>query len=340
MWRVAGIAAALVALAAPPTVASTPAAGSSTRIVLISDGAGCRDHFVGILCRAFERTVADTGITGRILTPSPREDFAETLAVAARQSYDLVVVAGGLFTGDVASAAKRFPATRFAILDVPLAEIPGRPRNVEALVVETNQAAFLAGVLAARMEERRPGRDVVGAVGGLKYPPVDDFLLGFRAGARHAGANVTVLTAYSNDFLNQPRCKAIALQQIARGAGVVFNVAGGCGIGALEAAGQRGAWGIGVDADQSFLGRHVLTSVVKDFEPLLRHLARDAKVGRFGGGTTSVLGLAEGAAHLAKLSPAVPPAVRAELARLRQELVAGAIAVPGAIRASTRTGPP
>jgi basic membrane protein A and related proteins len=339
MWRLAGLAVALVALAAAPTAASTSTAGESTRIVLISDGAGCRDHFVGILCRAFQRTVAETGITGRILTPSPREDFAETLAVAARQSYDLVVVAGGLYADDLARAAKRFPATRFAILDVPLEELGGRPRNVQALVVETNQAAFLAGVLAARMEQRRPGRDVVGAVGGFRYPPVDDFLLGFSAGARHAAPGIKLLTAYSNDFLNKPRCRALALRQIARGAGVIFNVAGGCGVGALEAAGQRNVWGIGVDTDQSFLGRHVLTSVVKDFEPMLRRLAEAAKHGRFAGGSTSVLGLAEGAAGLAKLSPAVPPAVRAELERLHRQLVAGRIQVPGALREATRTDP-
>ena len=339
MWRLAGLAVALVALAAAPTVASTPTAGESTRIVLISDGAGCRDHFVGILCRAFERTVTETGITGRILIPSPREDYAETLAVAARQSYDLVIVAGGILSRAVATAAKRFPKTHFAILDVPHEELPGKPSNVRALVVETNEAAFLAGVLAARMEQRRPGRDVVGAVGGFRFPPVDDFLLGFRAGARHVAPGIKVLTAYSNDFLNQPRCRALALRQIARGAGVIFNVAGGCGIGALDAAKQRNVWGIGVDTDQSFLGPHILTSVVKDFEPLLRRLAEDAKHGRFEGGRTAIVGIEEGAAGLAPLSAAVPPAVRAELARLRRELVAGRIDVPGAMRAATRADP-
>ena len=340
MWRLAGLAVALVALTAAPAAAAIPTARDSTRIVLISDGAGCRDHFVGILCRAFARSVTAAGIEGRILTPSPREDLAETLAVAARQSYDLVIVAGGVYSDALASAAKRFPATRFAILDVPHEELRGQPPNVAALVVETNEAAFLAGVVAARMEQRRPGRNAVGAVGGLKFPPVDSFILGYRAGARHVDPRIRLVTGYSNDFLNQQRCRAIALQQIARGAGVIFNVAGGCGVGALEAAGQRNAWGIGVDTDQSFLGRHVLTSVVKNFEPLLERLARNAKHGRFQGGTTAVLGLAEGAAGLAPFSPAVPRDVRAEVARLRRALVAGTIVVPGALVDARRTDSP
>ena len=58
MWRLAGLAVALVALTATPAAAPTPTVRDSTRIVLISDGAGCRDHFVGILCRAFERSIA------------------------------------------------------------------------------------------------------------------------------------------------------------------------------------------------------------------------------------------------------------------------------------------
>ena len=43
----------------------------------------------------------------------------------------------------------------------------------------------------------------------------------------------------------------------------MFQVAGGCGLGALSAAKDEKVWGIGVDADQSFLGDHVLTSALK-----------------------------------------------------------------------------
>ena len=68
---------------------------------------------------------------------------------------------------------------------------------------------------------------------------------------------------YSQDFVDQAKCKEIALNQIAPGSVVVFQVAGGCGLGALDAAKEKNVWGIGVDADQSFLGAQILTSATK-----------------------------------------------------------------------------
>ena len=63
---------------------------------------------------------------------------------------------------------------------------------------------------------------------------------------------------YSQDFVAQDKCKEIALNQIAQGSQVVFQVAGGCGLGALDAAKAEGVWGIGVDRDQAFLASHIL----------------------------------------------------------------------------------
>ena len=76
-----------------------------------------------------------------------------------------------------------------------------------------------------------------------------------RQGAEDANPDIKILNGYSQDFVDQAKCKEIALDQIAQGSDVVFQVAGGCGLGALDAAKQEGVWGIGVDADQSFLGR-------------------------------------------------------------------------------------
>ena len=72
-----------------------------------------------------------------------------------------------------------------------------------------------------------------------------------------------MLTGYSQDFVDQAKCKEIALNQIAQGSDVVFQAAGGCGLGALQAAKEQGDWGIGVDTDQAFLGPHILTSATK-----------------------------------------------------------------------------
>ena len=101
------------------------------------------------------------------------------------------------------------------------------------------------------------------SVGGLKIPPVDHYIAGFAKGAKDANPDVKVLNGYSQDFVDQAKCKEVALDQISNGSDVVFQVAGGCGLGALDAAKEKGAWGIGVDADQAYLGDHILTSALK-----------------------------------------------------------------------------
>ncbi len=280
------------------------------------------------LCPPFKRALRLTGVSGRIVAPDPREDDVATLSLVARQGYDLVIV-DVLWTETLAQVAPNFPSTRFAVLDVPLAYVRGRPRNVQGLVIRTHEAAFLAGWLATRLEQRRPGRDVVGAVGGLRVQQVDDFIVGFRAGARYASPKVTVLTGYSNDFADPSKCEAIARSQIARGAGAVFNVAGACGLGALHAAQQRGAWGIGVDTDQSALGPHILTSVVKNYDVVLLALVRNVRAGRIRTGSTTVWTLRGGGAGLGRISPKVPASLRDDLDRIRRRIVRGEIRVPG-----------
>ena len=281
-----------------------------------------------LICKPFTRAVRRTGVAGRIVSPDPREDAVATLSLLTRQRHELIVV-DPFWTEALAEVAPRFPKQRFGIVDVPISYIPGRPRNVASYVFETNEASYLAGWLAARMEQRRPGKDVVAAVGGARILPVNDFIVGFRAGARAAVPNVAVLTGYSNDFADSTKCEAIARRQIARGAGVVFNVANQCGLGAMRAARRAGLWAVGVDSDQSHLGPHVLTSVVKRFDIVMLTLLRQVRAGQVRVGRTTYLGLAERGSTLGRISPKVPAALRAELDRVSRRIVSGRIRVPG-----------
>lgn len=251
------------------TAPSAPAAAARDRpqVVLVT-GFACPpvDH----VCQPFKKALRRTGVVGRAVAPDPREDYTTTISLLARQEPDLMMFFPD-FPLDVAlRVAPRFPRTRFAFLEPP--EPLRRPSgNVQTIALRTHEAAYLAGWLAARMERRRPGADVVGIVGGFKYSAVDDFVIGFRAGARRGAPGLTVLTGYSGDFVDARKCETIARRQIARGAGAIFNVAGGCGLGALRAARREGVWGIGVDVDQSGLGPHILTSVLKSYEEGLHH---------------------------------------------------------------------
>jgi len=279
-------------------------------------------------CPGFLRALRKSGMRGRVISPDLREDPVGTLSLLARQDYDLIVVDLN-YVDALAAVAPRFPKARFALLDAPLDALGGGTMsNVQAVVLQPLQAAYLAGWLAARLERRRPGKDVVGAVGGVDIPPVNDFIVGFRAGARSADPGITVLTGYSDDFLDANKCEAIARSQIARGAGAVFNVAGLCGLGTLRAAKDAGVWGIGVDTDQSILGAHILTSVLKNYEAGFLELMRQVRSAKIRTDRTTVLTLRDGGSGLGRVSSKVPASLRAELVRLRERIVEGEIATP------------
>jgi basic membrane protein A len=224
-----------------------------------------RSELFGLPYDAFIRSVEALGIEGRVLQVAPNQDAQSALTFLARQRYDLVIMGIPEFWS-VAAVAPKYPDTRFLFPDFPvqalLEVVPRVPKNVQGTVFRAEEAGYLAGYMSGLMEKRRPGRDVIGSVGGWKNPGVDRWIVGYQAGARKAAPGIITLNTYAKSFSNFAKCRAVALDQIAKGAGAIFNVAGGCGFGALEAARERGTWGVGVDVDQSYLGPHILTSAV------------------------------------------------------------------------------
>src|SRR5207248_3592681 len=107
---------------------------------------------------------------------------------------------------------------------------------------------------------------------------------GYQAGAKASDPGITTLNGYSQDFTDQTKCKEVALNQLAQGSKVVFQVAGGCGLGALSAAQQHGLQGIGVDADQAYLGSYILTSAQKKVDNAVFLAIKKAMNGQFEGG--------------------------------------------------------
>ena len=130
---------------------------------------------------------------------------------------------------------------------------------------------------------------------------------------------------YSQSWDDQAKCKELALNQIARGSNVVFQVAGGCGLGALNAAGERDRWGIGVDADQSFLGPHILTSAQKGVDSAVFLTIRSIQDGSWKGGGNATFGLQEDGVGLGKVSPKVPQEDVDQVEQIKQQIADGEI---------------
>ncbi|MDH4178398.1 MAG: BMP family ABC transporter substrate-binding protein, partial [Thermoleophilia bacterium] len=173
---------------------------------------------------------------------------------------------------------------------------------------------------------KREGGTTISAVGGFKEPPVDRFIAGYRAGALAAVPGTKVVFSYSQDWEDQAKCKELALDQIARGSKVVFQVAGLCGLGALSAAKDEGAWGIGVDADQSFLGPHVLTSALKGVDTAVFLPIQSILEGTWQGGGDTVFGLDQDGVGLGTVSDRVPQEDLDAVAEVEQKIADGEIA--------------
>ena len=252
------------------------------------------------------------------------QDYVPNLSTFARQGYNLTIGVGFTEATAIDTAATNFPKSNFAIVDVDQTTEPHKPANLLGLLFKEQETGYLVGYLAGLEEKRKPGPDVIGSVGGQKQPPVDRFIAGYQAGAKAADPGVKTLNAYSQDFSDQAKCKQVALNQIEQGAGVIFQVAGGCGLGALDAAKEKGVWGIGVDADQSFLGPHILTSAVKRVDTAVSDAIKLVVDGKFKGGNI-VFGLKDNGVGIGKISPKVPQSEVAKINQVRADIISGKI---------------
>ena len=301
------------------------------RVGLVTEPAGIENPYNRGAYLGLERAGRELGIRGRVLTPAPKEGYVPSLSLLARQKYDLVIGTGGLAGPAIDRVATGFPDTRFAIIDVAHDELALRPKNVLGLAFSVEQAGYLAGHLAALMLTLSPGEEVVSSVGGERVPGVERWIAGYQAGVRGANSRVTTLNSYTDDFLDPVKGRSVALSQIAKGSRVVFQVADACGLGALEAASERGIWGIGVDVDQSHLGRHILTSALMRFDVAVFDTIEALARGTLETGRTSRFSLENGGVGLGTISTAVPRSLTARIEEVTAEIVAGKIPIASSI---------
>ena len=307
----------------PTTTTTNPA--STLKAALVADAGQLNDNgFNELAYKGLKRAERELGIKGRVVEAKSAADYIPNMSSLARQGYDLVIGVGFAQGDAIAAVAKRYPQTNFAIVDVDQASLKGKPKNVQGLLFREEQVGYLVGYLGA-LEAKRAGKESISAVGGYKEPPVDRFIAGYRAGADAAVPGTKVAWGYSQDWEDQAKCKELALNQIAAGSRVVFQVAGGCGLGALSAAKDEGVWGIGVDGDQSFLGPHVLTSALKGVDSAVFLTIKSLQDGTFTGGKNVVFGIDQEGVGLGTLSPKANKQDVAATEKVEQKLASGAI---------------
>jgi basic membrane protein A len=278
------------------------AQGEAIMAGIVTDIGGLNDRSFNFLAnKGMEQAKSELGAETRTLISDSNADYIPNLTQLAQQQFDLIVPVGFLMADATNTVATKVPSAKFAIVDYSATALKDKPKNVQGLLFKEQEAGYLAGYVAGLWAKDNNAK-TVSTVGGQKIPPVDHYIAGFQAGAKAANPGIETLNGYSQDFVAQDKCKEIALDQIAQGSKVVFQVAGQCGLGALDAAEEKGVQGIGVDADQGYLGPHVLTSALKKVDVAVFQAVKRTQEGKFKGGTDVVATVANGGVGLGKLS--------------------------------------
>jgi basic membrane protein A and related proteins len=305
--------------------------GSSTKaekkikIAMVTDIGGLNDRgFNALAYKGLQQAKSELGADIRVVTSKSNADYIPNLSSLARQNYDLVVAVGFLMGDATAKVAKSFPNVNFAIVDFPSGALKGKPKNTHGLLFKEAEAGYLAGTMAGLYAKKKGGDQVVSAVGGQKVPAVDAYAAGYAAGAKKANPGVKTLFSYSQDFVDQAKCKEIALNQIDQGSQVVFAVAGQCGLGALDAAKEKNVQSIGVDADQGYVNGNVMTSALKKVDVAVFDTAKDIQDGKFKAGTDTVFDVKSGAVGLGKVNAAGQP-FEADVKKVQEQITSGQI---------------
>jgi basic membrane protein A len=332
MWTSVALIAALAGALAIGAAASSRA---TVTVALVSDIGKFNDKsFNEFQLDGLNRAKATLGVNILPLQSNSVSDYLPNLTSAVRRHANAVIGAGFLLADSLAKVAKKYPDTDFAITDYPVEIAPFADKkgkvlfkNVEGLTYNANEGGCLAGVLAA-LQAKKDKAKAIGAVGGLKIPPVDIWIAGYKFCAQKAVPGINVLVGYSQDFVAADKCKTVASNLISQGADVLFQVAGGCGLGTLAAADEAGKWGIGVDKDQYNDAKRVLTSAFKRVDAGVVAIAQQEKAGKFKGGTDTNFNLSNGGIGLGKINPAVPKSSIAIANKYKAQIIAGKLKVP------------
>jgi basic membrane protein A and related proteins len=272
------------------------------KVGLVTDIGGLNDRgFNQLAYQGLKRAQSQLGVDGRVLTSKSNADYVPNLSSLAQQRYDVVIGVGFLMADAMATVAKKFPTTKFAIVDVDATTLKGKPSNVTGLLFKEQQAGYLVGYMAGLYAKDNKAT-TVGSVGGIKLPSVDRYIAGYQAGAKAADKSLKTLNGYSQDFVAQDKCKELALNQIQQGAKVVFAVAGQCGLGVIDAAKEQKVQAIGVDADQGYLGPQVLTSAVKKVDVSVFDAIKAAQGGSLKGGGNTTFDVNNGGVGIGKVN--------------------------------------
>lgn len=251
--------------------------------------------------------------------------------------YDAILVGTSQTVEIVDELAQKYPDQKFIFFD----DVVDQP-NVYSMTYSQTEGSFLAGAFAAmvttseELDKANPEK-VVGFVGGMDIPIINDFKAGYQQGVEHVDKDVKVVTSFIGNFADAPKGKELTLSQInSQKADIVYQVAGASGLGVLEGANEKEVYSIGVDSNQNELyPGSVLTSMMKNLDSSTVRALEMFKKGELPFGEQEELGVKEDGVGLAKddlYEEHVPQSIRDKMEEIEQKLKDGEIKVESTLK--------
>jgi len=308
------------------TSSSSSSSGGTFKVGLVTDIGGLNDHgFNHLSYEGLLQAESQLGVKGTVLQSTSGADYTPNLTRLAAAGNNLVIAVGFLMATPLQQVALKYPNVHFAIIDNPGGTPPDTAKNIEGIDFAEQQAGYPAGYLAG-LYLKAHNYTTASTVGGQSIPPVDFYIAGFQAGVKAADPSAKLLNAYSQDFVDESKCKELALNQINAGSKVVFQVAGGCGLGVISAGVSTHTQVIGVDADQSYLAPSlVLTSAEKMVNTGVFTAIKDLQHGQFSANLQE--DITNGGVGIGKIGPA-GAAYASQINNIIAQMKSGAIKPP------------
>ncbi len=323
------------------------------KVVLLINGTLGDKSFFDSANNGMKMAEEELGIEGKVIEmgydPSKWEP---TLADISDQDWDIIIVGTWQMTEYLEKIAPQHPDKKYIIFDTAVDYSKGNLDNVYSILYKQNEGSFLAGALAAMVTNSdmplANEEKIIGFLGGMDIPVINDFLVGYIQGAKYVDPDIKVAISYVGDFANPAKGKEMALAQYELGADIGFNVAGETGLGQLDAAKEKNRYAIGVDSDQAMLFKDsdpekanlILTSMLKRVDNSLLRALRLYKEGSLEWGKAENLGLKEeavGLAHNEFFEELVPEEFKQRLEELEAKIISGEITVDTAFGMDTKT---
>ncbi|WP_336800987.1 BMP family lipoprotein [Kaistia sp. MMO-174] len=324
---------ALATMVLASALGTASARAEDKPVALIVSQGGLGDQSYNDLAHSgFLRALKETGLEGKAVESKEVVSQAtEILRRASDADFGLIVDLEYAHGEPMLEVAKDYPDTKYVILNQVR-----EGSNIASVLFQEQEGSYLAGTLAALVTTDTSikginDKPVIGVIGGTKSAGIDKFIAGYVEGAKAANPEIVVKIAYSNNFGDPAVGLQMAKAMIEEGADVIYHVAGGTGMGVIQAAKEAGVYAIGVDTDQDGIAPgNVLTSMVKHSDNAVEAVIKDYAADKFPGGQTITLGLKENGVGLSEMKytkDRIPPAILEKVEAAKQDILSGKIKV-------------